>query len=334
MLITSCNNINLKNTEIQLPLTENNILLGTLIEITTYDKALPELNQKAFERVKEIEAKMTINSDITGEILSLNKFSGKNSVKLSDDTFYVLSKGKYYSEISKGKFDITIGALSKLWNIGTEKQRKPTQNLIDEKIKLVDYNMLELVDRNKTAKLLNSDMIVDLGGIAKGYAADEIKRILINGGITSAVINVGGNIITIGSQPNNKLFTIGIQNPNLTRGEYLGVIQVEDKTIVSSGDYEKYFEEDGIKYHHIIDPLTGYPCNNELTSVSIITNQSIDADALSTIAFLMGVDEGKEFINNIDDTEAIFITKNKSIYLTDGIKKQFILLDKNFIIKN
>lgn len=309
---------------------ETSFLLGTIIEIKTYDEN-SELNTKAFERVKEIENKMTINGDGSSEIEKLNSLSGNSSVTLSDDTFYVLSKGKHYSKISKGRFDITIGAIGKLWNIGTEFAAKPDDNLINKKLLSVDYNKLQLNEQTKEAKLIDKDMIVDLGAVAKGYAADEVKRVLVEGGVKNAIINIGGNIITIGAKIDGNNWNIGIQNPFSTRGEYLGVVQLNDETVSSSGDYEKYFEQDGIKYHHILDPNTGYPCNNELTGVSIITKNSIDADSLSTVSFLMGLKDGLELINSIDDVEAIFITKDKKVYTTDGIDKyKFKLTDKKF----
>lgn len=329
-VLSACDNTYENNQK--LPYNESAFLLGTLIDITTYDKADTELMKKAFDRINEIETKMTINSDNTSEIISLNKFSGKNSVILSKDTFYVLSKGKYYSEMSKGKFDITIGTLVKLWNIGTDKATKPSQQMIDEKLPLVDYNMLELYDNN-TAKLLNEGMMVDLGAIAKGYAADEVKNILVKGGITSALVNIGGNIITIGNKLDGSLWNIGVQNPFLNRGEYVGIMQLSDETMVTSGTYEKYFEENGVRYHHILDTSTGYPCNNELSSVSIITKNSIDADSLSTTAFVMGLKDGIEFINGLDGVDAIFITNDKKIYLTSNISEErFKLSDTSFSI--
>lgn len=324
IILSSCN-------QNKAPYKETAFLMGTIIDITTYDKALPKLNKKAFERIKEIENKMTINSEVESEIEQLNKLSGIKEVKLSDDTFFVLEKGKSYSEASNGRFDITVGSLVKLWNIGTDKAKKPAQALIDQKLNLVNYNDLELDSINKTAKLLKSGMIVDLGAIAKGYAADEVKKILTLGGIKSAIINVGGNIMTVGSKPNGEPWSVGVQNPFSNRGDYLGILKLEDKSIVSSGDYERYFEDDGIKYHHILDPETGYPCDNEITGVSIISQASIDADALSTTSFLLGISKGLEFINSIDGTEAIFITKDRNIYFTKGIcKTSFELKDNSF----
>lgn len=319
-LFSSCNksNANLYN--------ETSFLLGTIIEIKTYTEN-SALNKEAFKRIEEIEKKMTINGDGSSEIEKLN---AKGSFKLSDDTFYVLSKGKYYSELSKGHFDITIEPIVKLWNIGTEYAAKPEDNLINQNLLLVDYNKLKLDEQTKTATLINNGMGIDLGAVAKGYAADEAKKILVDGNIKNAMINIGGNIITIGTKLDGTNWKIGIQNPFLARGEYLGVVQLNDESVSSSGDYEKYFEQDNIKYHHILDPSTGYPCNNELTAVSVITKNSIDADSLSTVLFLMGTKDGIDLINNINGIEAIFITKDKKIYITDGLKNKFKLVDKTF----
>ncbi len=306
---------------------ETSFLLGTIVEIKTYNEN-SDLNQKAFERIKEIEKKMTINGDGSSEIEKLNV---KGSSVLSDDTFYVLSKGKYYSEISKGRFDITIGSIVKLWNIGTENAHKPDDNLIKQKLSLVDYNKLKLDEQTKTARLLNNGMVIDLGAVAKGYAADEVKRILVEKNIKNAMINIGGNIMTIGTKLDGSSWQIGIQNPFSTRGEYLGILQLNDESVSSSGDYEKYFEQDNIRYHHILDPATGYPCDNELTAVSVIARNSIDADSLSTLSFLMGTKDGIDFINLIDNVEAIFITKDKKVYLTKGLENhKFKLTDKSF----
>lgn len=326
IILSSCKNFSNDN----LPFTETAFLLGTLIEITTYNKGDSLLNNKVFKRIEQIENKMSINLDNT-EIMNLNNEAGQNSVKLSDDTLYVLSKGKYYSELSKGCFDITIGSLIKLWNINSETPTKPQQSLIDEKLKLVDYKKLQIDELNKSAKLLDKLMVVDLGAIAKGYAADEAKKILLDGGITSGLINIGGNIMTIGSKLDGTPWKIGVQNPFSDRGEYLGILNINDETVVTSGDYEKYFEQDGIRYHHIIDPKTGYPSNNELSAVSIVSKNSIDADSLSTACFVMGLNDGINLIDSIQQTEAIFITKDKKVYLTDGLNQsRFELTDNSF----
>lgn len=316
------------------PIVKSNFILGTTVDIILYDSKDDKVIDDVFDRLREIEEKMTINTEGPSEIIKLNESSGLHDVKLSPDTFFVLEKGLYYSELSEGRFDITIGPLVKLWNIGTEYAALPEPSELVNAMQLVDYKRLHLSKKGYSAKLDIKGMKVDLGAIAKGYAADEAANILKEKGIESAIINLGGNILTIGKNPNGEPFKIGVQDPFDHRGDYLGILNVEDKTVVTSGIYEKFFENDGKQYHHILDPKTGFPAENELAGVSIITDVSIDGDGLSTTAFLLGLEKGLEFVSNEPDVEAVFITKSKKIYLSTGIKDNFILTNKGYYIAN
>jgi len=316
------------------PITKSNFLLGTIIEISLYDNQDEAIIDKAFDRIKQIEAKMTINNAETSEIIALNKASGISEVNISSDTFEVLERGKYYSELTDGRFDITVGSIVKLWNIGTDYAAVPAPDILDQKRRLIDYRKLQL-DRSKlTAKLDQKNMQVDLGAIAKGYAADEVAKILKENGVQHAIINLGGNVLTLGGNLEDKPWKIGIQNPFNQRGEYLGIISVQDETIVTSGTYERYFEQDGKKYHHILDPMTGYPVENDIASVSIITKKSIDGDGNSTSVLLLGLDKGMKFIENQAGVDAIFVTYDKKIYVTSGIKDRFTITNKEFTLMN
>lgn len=319
------------------PIIKTNVIMGSLIKITVYDQNPPDdMFVQAFNRIQEIENKMTINkeSDL-GEINNLNNNAGKDYVKLSDDTFFVLEKGKEYGEISQGKFDITIGPIVKLWNIDTVNATIPPRETIDEKISLVNYENLILDKAKKEGKLLKNGMVVDLGAIAKGYAADEAGKVLTKFGIKHAIINVGGNILTIGTKPDGELFRLGLQDPDQPRNKNMAVVKLNNESLVSSGTYEKFFISDGKKYHHIIDPQTGYPMNNELVSVSIITEKSIDADALSTSVFLLGLVGGMDLVEKLTGVEGIFITKDHQVYLSSGIEKNnFELVNGSYQLKN
>lgn len=316
------------------PLAKSNYMLGTQVNITLYDSQDEKIIDEAFDRIREIEAKMSINNEQPSEITKLNEASGIQEVKLSEDTFYVLEKGRYYSQLSGGEFDITIGPIVKLWNIGTPNAAIPDSNLLSEKLNLVDYNKLSLNKDNFTAKLELRGMIVDLGGIAKGYAADEVAVILKKHGVEHAIINLGGNILALGTNVNKQPWKIGIQDPYSPRNDYMGIVQVADKSVVTSGIYERYFEENGKRYHHILEPKTGFPADNGLAGVSIITDKSIDADGLSTSTFLLGVDKGMELIESLDNTEAIFITTDKKVYLSSGLKGIFTLVNKEYTVMN
>ncbi|HWQ30156.1 MAG TPA: FAD:protein FMN transferase, partial [Negativicutes bacterium] len=312
------------------PLTKTNYLLGTVVEITLYDHQDERIIDEAFSRISEIESEMTINNAETSEIIALNNASGKNEVTLTPDTFYVVERGKYYSELSKGKFDITVGTVVKQWNIGTNYAAVPDPAELAKAVKLVDYTKLILNKDKLTAKLEDEGMKVDLGAIAKGYSADEVARILKENGVQHAIINLGGNVMTIGGNPKGTPWKIGIQDPFNPRGDFLGIVTVDNKTVVTSGTYERYFEANGKKYHHILDTTTGYPIENNLYSTSIIADKSIDGDGLSTTTLLLGLEDGMKLIEELDNVEAIFVTGNKKVYVSSGLKDIFTLTNNEF----
>ncbi|MTI66222.1 MAG: FAD:protein FMN transferase [Firmicutes bacterium] len=317
------------NKKISEPKSKTNFLLGTVITLKIYDNPKDEIFTKSFDRIKDIENKMSINID-NSEVIKINENAGKNYTKVSNDTFNVINKGKYYSKLSNGNFDITIGSLVKLWNIGTEDAKVPTENQINLKLPLINYKNITLLEKENKVKLEKKDMILDLGGIAKGYAADEVSNILENNDVHHAIINLGGNIYVHGSKVDGTPWKIGIQNPFEPRGDYIGIVKTKNKSIVTSGIYERYFEENGKRYHHILDPSTGYPVRNNLAGVSIIADKSIDADALSTVLFSMGLKEGKKLAETLDGVDAVFITKDKSVHITNNLKNNFKLTNNDF----
>lgn len=315
------------------PISKEGLFLGTFCKITIYDEASRDVLEKAFDRINEIEDKMTINKT-SSEVININLKAGSDYVKVSPDTFSVIKQGKYYSEISQGKFDVSIGPIVKLWNIGTDKARVPSYNEVKSKLPLVDYNNILLNEKENKIMLKEKDMLIDLGAIAKGYAGDEVKRVLAENGVKHALINLGGNLVTLGSKLNNKAWKLGVQNPFDSRGEYLGTIEVSDKAIVTSGIYERYIEKDGKRYHHILSPENGYPVDNSLVSVSIIADKSIDADALSTTAFALGLENGLKLIESLKNVDAIFVTKDSGVYVTSGLKDNFKITNAKFKFKN
>ncbi|MGL4336536.1 MAG: FAD:protein FMN transferase [Turicibacter sp.] len=315
------------------PVSQNKYLLGTIVNITLYDNPTDEVFNEVFAAIEEIENKMTINNATTSEVISINQQAGKDYVSVSEDTFNVIKRGLEFSELSKGRFDITIGSLAKLWEIGFEDAHVPLPEELDKAIQEIDYSKVLLDESNHSVKLLDPNMKLDLGGIAKGYAADVAATIIEKHGNKHAIINLGGNVYAYGDKPNGDPWRIGIQNPFSSRGESLGIMKIKDQTIVTSGIYERFFEQAGTVYHHILDPETGYPINNNLESVTILTKSSMDADALSTTTFALGVEGGLTFIESLDNVEALFVTKDKEIYTTTGIKDIFELTDTTFTLK-
>lgn len=306
-------------------ISDSEFILGTIINIRIFDNGSEELIDLSFDRIRDIEAKMsrTLESSDIGRINLMNE------ARISDETFEVIKKGIMYGEMSQGKFNIALGPITDLWMIGTENARIPEQEEIELALQYVDYKKIKLLENNVVS--VEPNMKLDLGGIAKGYAADEVERILVEHGVKSAIINLGGNIKVIGEKPDNTPFNIGIQNPVESRNNYLAILKVSDKTVVTSGDYERFFVEDGNKYHHIFDSGTGYPHVTDVASVTVISDSSIDADALSTILYLMDVKEGIELINRLDGVHCIYVTSDSKVYASDDwIEERLTITDSNF----
>ena len=303
--------------------------MGTVIQLKVYGKNADKATEKALQRISDIENKMSVNIE-TSEITKLNAKAGISQVKLSADTYSVIEKAIHYSKLTEGALDVTIEPIVKLWGIGTDKEKVPSKNEILEKLKLVDYKDILIDKKNSTVQLRKAGQAIDLGAIAKGYTADEIKKVLLDNKINSALINLGGNVFAMGSKLDGADWNIGIQNPLDTRGKYLGTINVTDKSMVTSGNYERFFIVDGKRYHHIFDPKTGYPSQTGVISTTIISNKSIDGDALSTSTYIMGLEKGLKLIESIKDVDAIFITEDKKVYVTSGLKGSFNLTNEEF----
>ncbi len=308
------------------PVEAEDFMMGTVITQKVYGQEAKAATEEVRQRLKAIEELMTINAP-GGDINKLNEAAGKNAVILTKETINILATAKEYAQISGGAFDVTIGPLVKAWGIFTDHPRIPGREEIERLKKLTDDKTLEVDTANSTAKLEMPGQIVDLGGIAKGYSGDEAIKIYKKHGIKSAYINLGGNVVVLGKKPDGKLWRIGIQNPRAENGYYLGIVEVTDKAVVTSGDYERFFEKDGVRYHHILDPKTGAPSDSGLISATIITDISMDADALSTAVFVLGLEKGMALVESLKGVEAILVTKDKEVYATEGIKSSFTFSD-------
>ena len=331
-IFSGCSNNNNNNTSSDY-INRKELLMGTTVSVTIYDSTDEKILDKIFKKVKELEETLSINENGT-LVDKINNAAGIKPIEVDDDTYTIIKKGVEYSKLSDGLFDISIGPIVKLWNIGLPEARVPTQEEINEKLPLVNYEDIELNDEEQTVYLKRKGMMLDLGGIAKGYTADIISDILTEEGVKSAIIDLGGNIFTHGSKVDGSDWKVGIQNPFNTRGNIVATISASNKSIVTSGIYERYIEENGKFYHHILSPFTGYPYENEIAGITIVSDNSIDGDALSTSVLAMGVDKGMEFVNNIDGLDAIFITLDNKIYITNGLKENFNLINDEFTLIN
>lgn len=305
---------------------DTRFMLNTICSITVYseenkDKTSEELVDEAFDLCQTYED--TFSRTIEGsDIYNINN-SGGAPVTVSDDTIEILETAKYFSELSDAAFDITTAPLSIRWDFEGENPSVPPDDEIQELLAKVDYTKIK-IDGN-TVTLEAPVEAIDLGAIAKGYIADKLAEFLKDNGVTSAIISLGGNIYAIGENSEEKRpFNLGVQDPQAEDGSILGYLQLSDKSLVTSGDYQRYFMQDGKRYHHILDPKTGYPAESGLSSVTIISDSSVVGDALSTACFVLGKDKGLELINSYDGVEAIFIDHDGNMYFSDGFGSDLV----------
>ncbi|AGB41900.1 membrane-associated lipoprotein involved in thiamine biosynthesis [Halobacteroides halobius DSM 5150] len=312
-------------------------MMGTIVKMKVYASQPEKIIKKSFKIMDNLEQKMSLN--IKGsEVKEINKLAGQKAVKISDATYQVIKKGLEYAKLSQGAFDPTIGPLVELWGIGTKEAQIPTQKEIANKLKLVDYSKLKLVPQKKKVLLTKDNMKLNLGANAKGYAADKVVQFWKAKGVKSGFISLGGNVSVLGTKPDGSLWKVGIQDPKEPRGNVMAIVEVKGKTVVTSGNYERYFMKDGVRYHHILNPKTGRPTRKRIISATIVTDNlsSLDADTLSTTVYVLGVKKGLELINKLPGVGALVITRNNKVYMTANLKDEVKIIkkDKYKVVKN
>lgn len=304
------------------PITATDFKLNTVVKITIYDSKDTKTLEGAMELCDKYE-KIFSRTDPDSELYRLNAGTLPQEdgyYILSDECAEAIKTGLFYSNLTHGAFDITVEPLSSLWDFTSEEKEVPSKEALEEASQHVGYEKVEL-DGNRI-RFAEEGMALELGGIAKGYIADEIKKYLVERGVNRAIIDLGGNVLCVGEKENGKPFHIGIQKPFADRNETIGTIEVSDDSVVSSGIYERCFEKDGTFYHHILNPENGYPYENDLVSVTIISEKSMDADALSTSCFALGLETGLNLANNYPNTQAIFVTKDGKMHFTENFEEK------------
>lgn len=292
-------------------------LLGTVCVITVYDSVPDQVLQGALDVVRDVHRKMS-RQEPDSEVTRINQAAGLASVPVSEETFEVVRKGLEYGKLTGGAFDVTVGPLVSLWGIGTPEARVPSAEEIRAALDLVDYREVVLDPDVWSVYLRRKGMALDLGGIAKGYAADRAAAYLLEHGVHRAILDFGGNIYTLGTPRDRAVWRIGIQDPHGTRGTPMGIVEVGSTSVVTSGAYERYFESGGVRYHHILDTTTGYPARGVL-STTVVCRSSTDADALSTSLFVLGPERGLELARSLPGVEAMVITEDGKVHATQGL---------------
>jgi thiamine biosynthesis lipoprotein len=322
-------------------------VLGTICQVRLYGQGSDLVYNRIFARLREIENTMSVNMADTA-VDRINRNAGAEAVEAPADLLEVIERSLFYARLSGGAFDPSIGPLVKLWGIGTATERLPSGSEIASLLPLVDYRHVEIDRERKRVFLRKSGMALDLGAIAKGYAADEVAAILREAGIRGAVIDLGGNVFALGDRSvldaraggRALNWRIGIQDPLKERGTYIGVMEIRDKSVVTSGIYERYMEADGKRYHHILSSRDGYPVANGLLSVTIVADHSIDADALSTAVFALGYEKGRALLESPElkgiagQAEAAFVFADRSVRLTAGMAEYFAMNNDDYRLED
>ncbi len=285
------------------PISKTDFVMDTVANITIFDdipkNEAEEILDSCISEIRRYEG--IFSTEIKDSDVSRINDSRGEKVSIHKETAELIEKALYYSKITDGAFDITIRPVSKLWDFRSGKAEIPDDKKIKEALGHVGYQNIYLDTGHLTLSLKDPDAEIDLGAIAKSYTGDRIKEFLINRGIKSAIINLGGNVVLLGSRPDGEPFKVGIEKPFGKEGEITDTLSVEDVSVVTSGNYERYFEKDGKIYHHILDTKTGYPVESGLNAVTIVSEKSVDGDALSTACFCLGKDGAENLLEEIND---------------------------------
>lgn len=345
LLFTGCGNITDADTSTtgNEPISINSIKLNTAVQITIYDSqdkallddclALCDKYELVFSRTNEKSELYKLNhrKDTSDKDPNADEqtipypISGTaDTWHISEDLASLLSQGLSITRESDGAFDIAIAPLTSLWDFTAEDPKVPDDAAIQKALPLCSSDGVTIDGQDIT--LPSDDIQFDVGAIAKGYIADRMKDLLVKKGVKSAIINLGGNVLCIGSKPDGTPFKIGIQKPFADRNETEAVMDITGKSVVSSGIYERCFKQNGKLYHHILNPKTGYPYDNSLISVTIISDQSVDGDALSTTCFALGLEDGLKFAEK-KGVQAVFITEDYELHYTDGFQDEINVTD-------
>ncbi len=314
------------------PLTRTEQVLWTTCTITVNDHGSESVLDSCFERLREIQARM--GTDVAGsEVEAINAAAGRRPVHVTDDLLLVVEKALSIASLSGGLFDLTVGPLIEAWKMNRDSPDIPSREQIAAALRLINWRDVVVDRTTRTVFLRRAGMRLDLGGFIKGYAADEMQRILSHAGVQSALIDLGGNIFAMGSSPRGTPWRIGIQSPDEGRGAFLGVVEVTNASVTTAGVYEHAFVKRGKRYHHIMDVRTGYPVENGLVSVTVIGPSSTDCDAFDTALLTMGKADGLKLAEEVG-LNVVMVDSLDHVYATAGARRILTLTDPRYSFGN
>ena len=309
-------------------------VLGTICFVNLYEKGNDNLYDKIFDRLNQIDDEFNLNK-LDSDISKINASAYEKPVKVADEVFYVLETAQKISSLSNGSFDFSIQPLVDLWGINTEEPRVPSKEEINRLLPLVDYKNIILDEGNKTVALKKQGMCIDLGAVVKGFAANEIVKICKSHSVRQAVIDLGGNVYVLGSKKDGTPWRVGIKNPLDSEGSPLISIYTSQTSVVTSGAYERYFDFEGKRYHHILSTENGYPVENDLLSTTVICEDSMLADCLSTAFFTLGSQKSKELLPLLEkefkiDLGLVLVLKDYTVWASENCTENCVLLSESW----
>ena len=295
-------------------------LMGTTITVSICDPQADELLTHCFELLRSYEHRFSAN-DASSELMEINHQAGIAPVQVHPDLFELIALGTLHSQAKNSHLNIAIGPLVQTWRIGFSDARRPAPEEIEQALLKIDPQQIQLDQENYTAFLKRPGMKIDLGALAKGYSADLIATYLRGKGIKDALIDLGGNILTVGQHPvKQQSWRIGIQNPVEKRGQHLLVLSVKDKSVVTSGIYERHLEVDDQSFHHIFDSATGYPVETDLASITIISDRSVDGEIWTTRLFGDSPTSILNTVESLPGIETLLVSQSGKIAYTSGLQ--------------
>lgn len=290
-------------------------LMGTRITLQIEHPKAEVLLNRAEEMLKDYEKRFSAN-DNKSDLMHVNQSAGIKPVEVDGDLFELIAQAHAVSLSSDSKFNLTIGPLVKLWKIGFKDAQLPNESDIQERLQKIQPKNVVLDHEAHTVYLKVPGMEIDLGAIAKGYFADKLKNYFVSQGVQTGIIDLGGNVLTIGRPIDKDKWTVGIQQPDSERRGLVGVVEIAGQSVVTSGIYERYFYKDDKLYHHILDSKTGYPVEGDIASITIVSDQSIDGEIWTTVCFAMSIDQAIAVLNEIPGIEAVIISKDGEVFTT------------------
>lgn len=324
LLLSGCTSSNM-------PQTGELFIMSTYVTQQVYGEHAGEAILAVNELLGAYDATLSLYKE-DSEISRINQNAGIAPTAVSGETFSLIQKAKQYSELSDGLFDLTVAPLSTLWGISSENPRVPSDEEIAVALDLVDYQNVILAESGKTVYLKRKGMAIDLGGVAKGFFCEKIEEVYRQYGVSSALVSIGGNIYTYGQKPDGESYRLGIRNPNdLNGSSVMGILSSHDEVVSTSGAYERYFEQDGILYHHILDLETGFPAESDLLSVTVICKDGGMADFLSTALYLAGSKAIESYLND-ERFQVIVIDQKNQVYISPSLKERFTITDSAFLL--